>query len=138
MVYLTRIERFNAAHKLWVAEWTEAENFERFGKCSNHNWHGHNYTLHVTVKGNPDPVTGFIVNAKELRQVIKSEVTEHLDHRNLNLDVPFFQKGIQPTSENIIRVIWEQLAAPVRQLGGTLHKLTLWETDNIYVEYFGE
>ena len=106
LVYATRRERFNAAHKLWHDEWDEAKNFETFGKCSNPNWHGHNYTLHVTVKGHPDPVTGFVVNAKELSVVIKQEVIDHIDHRNINLDVPFFPKKLQPTSENVVKIIF--------------------------------
>jgi 6-pyruvoyltetrahydropterin/6-carboxytetrahydropterin synthase len=138
MVCLTRIERFNAAHKLWVDEWTPEQNLEKFGKCSNHNWHGHNYTLHVTVKGHPDPITGFVVNAKDLSVIIKREVTDHLDHRNLNLDVPFFPKNLQPTSENIVKIIWERLHDHVTDLGGQLFRITLWETENIYVEYYGE
>ena len=138
MVYITRVERFNAAHKLWVGDWTENENFERFGKCANPNWHGHNYTLHVTVKGQPDPVTGFVINAKELSSVIKSEVTDHIDHRNINLDVPFFPKNMQPTSENLVKIIREQLAPHVIAMGSQLHRITLWETENIYAEYLGE
>jgi 6-pyruvoyltetrahydropterin/6-carboxytetrahydropterin synthase len=138
MVYITRVERFNAAHKLWVEAWTEAENLERFGKCANPNWHGHNYTIHVTVKGEPDPVTGFVVNAKELSVIIKEEVIDHIDHRNINLDVPFFPKHLQPTSENVVKIIWQRLDEAVKTLGGTLHRITLWETENIYVEYYGE
>jgi 6-pyruvoyltetrahydropterin/6-carboxytetrahydropterin synthase len=138
MVYITRIEKFNAAHKLWVEQWSEEENQARFGKCSNKNWHGHNYYLHVTVKGEPDPITGFIVNVKDLSVVIKKSVVDHLDHSNLNLDVPFIPKGMQPTTENLVKVIWGQLVGPVAELGGQLHKLTLWETDSIYAEYYGE
>jgi 6-pyruvoyltetrahydropterin/6-carboxytetrahydropterin synthase len=138
MVHITRVERFNAAHKLWVEDWSEAENLERFGKCANPNWHGHNYTLHVTVKGHPDPVTGFVVNAKELSVVIKQEVIDHIDHRNINLDVPFFPKKLQPTSENVVKIIWQRLELPVKEMGGMLHRITLWETENIYVEYYGE
>ena len=75
-VYITRVERFNAAHKLWVSDWSEEKNFEVFGKCSNKNWHGHNYRLEVTVKGTPDPVTGFVIDAKKLGSIMKREVTE--------------------------------------------------------------
>ena len=89
MVYLTRIERFNAAHKLWVAQWSDAENLQVFGKCSNKNWHGHNYSLFVTVKGQPHPLTGFIMDAKKLSKIIREVVTDKLDHSNLNLDVDF-------------------------------------------------
>jgi len=96
MVYITRVERFNAAHKLWVDEWSEEQNVATFGKCSNKNWHGHNYYLHVTVKGRPHPVTGFIIDVKKLSLLIKAHVTDILDHSNLNLDVPFIPKGMQP------------------------------------------
>ena len=136
MVYLTRIEKFNAAHKLWVKEWTEEENKTVFGKCSNKNWHGHNYTLHVTVKGKPDPVTGFIVDVKQLSKVIKDEVIEYLDHCNLNLDVPFINDGMMPTTENLCIVIWKQLEAALPNV--QLHRIKLFETDTIYAEYFGE
>ncbi|MBC7776082.1 MAG: 6-carboxytetrahydropterin synthase, partial [Phycisphaerae bacterium] len=102
MVYITRIERFNAAHKLWVEDWTEEQNREVFGKCSNKNWHGHNYNLHVTIKGRPDPKTGFVMDVKKLSEIIREEVIEHLDHSNLNLDVFFIPKGLQPTTENLV------------------------------------
>lgn len=139
MVYLTRIEKFNAAHKLWVNEWSEEQNTAVFGKCSNKNWHGHNYTLHVTVKGVPDPVTGFIVDAKLLSTYIKRAVTDHLDHSNLNLDVPsFIPPGMQPTTENVVIAIWAHLKAALADQPCTLHRLILWETDTIYAEYYGE
>ncbi|MGA1584031.1 MAG: 6-pyruvoyl trahydropterin synthase family protein [Saprospiraceae bacterium] len=136
MVYLTRRERFNAAHKLWVHEWSEEKNMEVFGKCANKNWHGHNYELFVTVKGTPDPVTGFIVDVKELGQIIRREITDVLDHTNLNLDVPFIPQGTQPTTENLVMLIWRQLEPHMR--GCTLHSVRLHETENIYAEYFGE
>ena len=137
MVYITRIERFNAAHKLWVESWSEEKNFEVFGKCANKNWHGHNYTLHITVKGEPDPVTGFIIDVKKLSKIIQAEVTEHLDHSNLNLDVPFIPKGTQPTTENLAIAIWGQLEAALEEYSCNLHAVKLWETDNIYAEYYG-
>ncbi|MFZ1496771.1 MAG: 6-carboxytetrahydropterin synthase [Saprospiraceae bacterium] len=136
MVYLTRVERFNAAHKLWVTDWTEEKNFATFGKCANKNWHGHNYALHVTVKGIPDPVTGFIIDAKQLGSLIKQHVVDILDHSNLNLDVPFIPKNIQPTTENIVMLIWQQLEPHIE--GCRLHSIKLIETENIYAEYFGE
>jgi len=136
MVYLTRRERFNAAHKLWVHEWSEEKNMEVFGKCANKNWHGHNYELFVTVKGTPDLVTGFIVDVKELGQIIRREITDVLDHTNLNLDVPFIPQGTQPTTENLVMLIWRQLEPHMR--GCTLHSVRLHETENIYAEYFGE
>lgn len=138
MVYITRIERFNAAHKLWVDHWSEAQNMEIFGKCANKNWHGHNYNLHVTVKGMPDPVTGFIIDVKKLSEIIKREVTDHLDHSNLNLDVPFIPKGMQPTTENLVLVIWKRLEQALRDQACALHRIRLWETETIYADYFGE
>ncbi len=136
MVYLTRRERFNAAHKLWVADWSEEKNIEWFGKCANRNWHGHNYDLYVTVKGRPDPVTGFVMDVKELSQIIKRYVVDVVDHSNLNLDVPFIPKGMQPTTENLAILFWQQLEPHIS--GCQLHCIKLWETENIYVEYFGE
>jgi 6-pyruvoyltetrahydropterin/6-carboxytetrahydropterin synthase len=136
MVYLTRVERFNAAHKLWVKEWSEEKNFEVFGKCANKNWHGHNYYLHVTVKGKPDPLTGFIYDAKKLGLLIKKLVTDKLDHSNLNLDVDFIPENTQPTTENLVMLIWQQL---VNQIDGCqLHSVKLYETETIFAEYFGE
>ncbi len=138
IVYLTRRERFNAAHKLWVEDWTEEQNREVFGKCCNKNWHGHNYDLFVTVKGTPDPVTGFIMNVKELSSIIKEEVVEKLDHSNLNMDVDFIPKGLQPTTENLVVLIWQQIAPHIREKGARLHCVKLCETENIFAEYFGE
>ncbi len=138
MVYITRIEKFNAAHKLWVEDWSYDENVAVFGKCSNKNWHGHNYTLHVTIKGRPDPVTGFIMDVKKLSGLIRSEVTDHLDHSNLNLDVDFIPKGMQPTTENLVLLIWERLVDALKNYPCQLHGLKLWETDTIYAEFYGE
>lgn len=137
MVYITRIERFNAAHKLWVEDWTEAQNLEVFGKCSNKNWHGHNYQLHVTIKGEPNPVTGFVMDVKKLSIIIRDTVVNHLDHSNLNLDVPFIPKGLQPTTENLVILIWEQLYKGLQDCPCQLHCIKLWETDTIYAEYYG-
>ncbi|MCB0691208.1 MAG: 6-carboxytetrahydropterin synthase [Saprospiraceae bacterium] len=136
MVYLTRVERFNAAHKLWVDDWSEEENFGMFGKCANKNWHGHNYKLEVTVAGEPDPITGFIVDAKLLSEIIREFVIEELDHKNLNLDVPFIKKPMQPTTENLVVCIWKLLEDKIPS--GKLFKLKLIETENIFVEYWGE
>lgn len=138
MVYLTRIEKFNAAHKLWVQDWSEEKNREVFGKCSNKNWHGHNYTLFVTVKGRPDPLTGFIIDAKLLSKIIQREITDHLDHSNLNLDVDFIPKNLQPTTENLVLLIWQRLADALKEFPCHLHAIKLQETDTIYAEYFGE
>ena len=134
-VYITRVEKFNAAHKLWVDDWSEEKNFEVFGKCANKNWHGHNYRLEVTVKGSPDPVTGFVIDAKKLGKIMQREVTEHLDHKNLNLDVDFI-KGKQPTSENLTIFIWERLKNHLDTC--ELYSVKLFETDTISAEYRGE
>ena len=136
-VYITRKEHFNAAHKLWVEDWTAEQNFERFGKCANPNWHGHNFNLFVTVKGTPDPVTGLIVDLKELSIIIRTLVTNKLDHQNINLDVEFM-KGQMPSTENLVLAIWKQLEQPIAEKGGTLHCVKLYETENNYAEYYGE
>jgi 6-pyruvoyltetrahydropterin/6-carboxytetrahydropterin synthase len=136
IVYATRRERFNAAHKLWNPEWDEQKNLDVFGKCSNPNWHGHNYDLYVTVKGAPASDTGYCVDLKDLSDLIKSEVIDVFDHKNINLDVPVM-KGVMASTENIVIAIWEILEKPINQMGCTLHKLTLYETENNFVEYFG-
>lgn len=135
-VYIVRREHFNAAHKLWREDWSAEKNEEVFGKCSNKNWHGHNFNLFVTVKGVPNEETGFIIDLKELSRIIKRDVIESLDHKNLNLDVPYLT-GILPSTENLIIKIWEILEAPIKEAGGTLAKLRLEETENNFVEYFG-
>ncbi|HEY1870450.1 MAG TPA: 6-carboxytetrahydropterin synthase [Chitinophagaceae bacterium] len=136
MVYLTRVEHFNAAHKLYNASWSPEKNDEVFGKCANENWHGHNYELFVTVKGLPDPDTGFLVDAKRLSVIVNEFVVEKLDHRNLNLDVDFM-KGKMCSSENLVVAIWEELK-PHLPTGVQLHCIKLYETPRIYVEYFGD
>jgi 6-pyruvoyltetrahydropterin/6-carboxytetrahydropterin synthase len=123
VVYLTRRETFNAAHRLYNDHWPEEQNDEVFGKCANRNWHGHNYALYVTVKGEPDTQTGFIVNVKELSRLIKDFVVDKLDHTNLNLDVDFIPKNIHPTTENLVRLIWAQLKPHIR--GCELHSIRL-------------
>lgn len=135
MVYLTRREHFNCAHKLYNTKWSKEENEAVFGKCANENWHGHNYHLHITVKGDPDPSTGFVMNAKELRDIVRQVIVDKVDHRNLNLDVPFLQNVI-PSTENFAKAIWKELFPHIQSC--ELHCIKLYETDNIYVEYFGE
>ncbi len=135
-VYITRKETFNAAHKLFRKDWSDEKNQEVFGKCSNKNWHGHNYILYVTVKGIPDNETGFVINLKQLSQIIKKEIITHLDHKNMNLDVDFL-KEIIPSTENVIIRIWEQLKQPIEKVGGELVKIKLMETENNLVEYYG-
>lgn len=136
MVYITRKERFNAAHKLWVEDWSDEKNQATFGKCSNKNWHGHNYWLYVTVKGRPDPVTGFVMDVKKLSKIIKRVITDKVDHSNLNMDVDFIPKQMQPTTENLVILFWQQLEPHIE--GCQLHSIKLFETENIYAEYFGE
>ena len=138
MVYVTRVERFNAAHKLWVDKWSEEQNMAVFGKCANKNWHGHNYYLHITVKGKPDPLTGFVMDVKKLSGLIKDQVTDHLDHSNLNLDVAFIPKGMQPATENLVVLIWERLVRALEPYDCQLHAVKLWGAEAIYAEYDGE
>jgi len=136
MVYLTRVEHFNAAHRLFNESWSEAKNIEVFGKCANANWHGHNYELHVTIKGEPNPNTGFIYNAKTLGELIKDVIVERVDHRNLNLDVDFM-KGKFTSAENFAMSIWNELKPHIEKSSARLHCVKLVETPRIYVEYFG-
>ncbi len=136
MVYLTRLEHFNAAHKLYNPAWSREQNDLVFGKCANDNWHGHNYELYVTVKGNPDADTGFLIDVKKLSNIIKELVIEKLDHHNLNMDVDFL-KGQICSTENLGIGIWQQLE-PRLPPGVQLHCIKLYETPRIYVEYFGD
>ena len=137
MVYLTRRERFNAAHKLANPAWSDEKNEQVFGKCANKNWHGHNFELYVTVKGEVDPETGFVINLVELSKLINVKVIERLDHKNLNLDVAFM-KGKMASTENLVVAIWNELEEGVAQMGAALHKLHLIETENNSVEYYGK
>lgn len=136
MIFLTRKEHFNAAHKLCRDDWSDEKNKEVFGKCANANWHGHNFDLFVTVKGNPDPETGFVVDLKTLSLIIKEYIVEELDHKNLNLDVPFMQ-GVMPSTENLAIKIWEILYPLVQSERCVLHCVKLYETENNFVEYYG-
>lgn len=138
-VYATRKEHFNAAHKLWRDDWTKEKNVEVFGPCANENWHGHNFDLFVTIKGQPDPDTGFVIDLKVLAQLIKIHVTDKLDHKNLNLDVDFM-KGKLASCENLVIEIWKILEPVVAENAykAKLYSLKLWETKNNYVEFFGE
>ncbi len=136
MVYVTRVEHFNAAHKLFNQDWSREQNDAVFGKCANDNWHGHNYELYVTIKGKPNPETGFVYDAKKLSDLIKEEITEKLDHKNLNIDVDFM-KGKLCSTENLAIGIWNQLQQRLPQ-GVHLHCIKLYETPRIFVEYYGE
>lgn len=136
MVYLTRSEHFNAAHKLYNPGWSYEKNEEVFGKCANENWHGHNYELLVTVKGDPHPDTGFVFDVKKLSTIIREHVIEKIDHRNLNIDVEFM-RGKMCSTENLAIAIWKELVLHLPE-GVLLHCIKLYETPRIYVEYFGE
>ena len=133
-VTISRKAHFNAAHRLYRKDWTFEKNDAVFGKCANVNWHGHNFDLFVTVKGEPNPEIGFLVNLKELKQIIRETVVDKVDHRNLNLDVDFMQ-GVMPSIENFAMKIWDQIEP--RLTGCELHCIKLYETHNNYIEYYG-
>ena len=137
MIYLTRRERFNAAHRLYREGWSEEKNLEVFGKCSNPNWHGHNYVLFVTIKGELKPELGYVVDLKALSLIIREHIIDKLDHKNLNLEVDFM-KGRMASTEQIAMAIWEELDPHVQSLGVELHSVRLEETENNFVEYFGK
>lgn len=139
MLYISRKEHFNAAHKLYNEQWSKEKNIEVFGPCANGNWHGHNFDLIVTVKGIPDPETGFVADLKKLSTMIRAEVIEKLDHKNINLDVDFMA-GKMASCENLIVEIWKILEQHLPEVTqrGVLHSIRLYETPRNYVEYFGE
>ena len=134
-VRVTRRLHFAAAHRLGRPEWGEERNAEVFGQCANPNWHGHNYELDVTVEGEIDEETGFVLDLKELKSLVEERVIGALDHRNLNLDVGWME-GLNPTTENLVVAIWNRLA-PELVGDAELVRLVLWETPRNYVEYTG-
>jgi len=136
MIYITRRERFSAAHRMFRQDWSDEKNLEVFGKCSNPNWHGHNYILWVTVKGEPSDDQGFVMNINVLKGIIHEKVIEKLDHRNINLDVDFM-KGKIATTENLSLAIWNELQPEIRKYGAQLHCVKIEETENNYIEYYG-
>jgi 6-pyruvoyltetrahydropterin/6-carboxytetrahydropterin synthase len=138
MVYVSRKEHFNAAHKLYNPNWSEEKNAEMFGPCANANWHGHNFELITTVKGDPDPETGFVIDLKALSVLIKEEIIEKVDHKNLNLDVDFME-GKMASCEILVMEFWKILAPKIKEISesGELHSLKLYETPRNFVEYFG-
>jgi 6-pyruvoyltetrahydropterin/6-carboxytetrahydropterin synthase len=140
MIFLTRKAEFSSAHFYWVESWSQEENERVFGKCANRNGHGHNYTLEVTVTGEPDPVTGFVVDLKWLRDVIEDQVLAAWDHRHFNLEVSEFSDGkLIPTTENIAIAAWKRLEEPVNNAGGArLSRVRIYETPEIFAEYRGE
>ena len=135
MVYITRIEHFNAAHKLFNPAWSKEKNEEVFGKCANENWHGHNFELYVTIKGEPDVSTGFVYDVKKLSLIVKEHVIEKIDHKNLNIDVDFMKDKLC-SIENLVIGIWNELS-PHLPPQVQLHCLKLYETPRIFVEYYG-
>ncbi|MCK4664416.1 MAG: 6-carboxytetrahydropterin synthase [Bacteroidales bacterium] len=136
MLYITRREKFSSAHRLFRDDWTDSKNLEVFGKCSNPKWHGHNYELFVTVKGEINPETGFVVNLKELSKIINIYIINKLDHHNINLEVDFMKNKIVST-ENIVVSIWNELEPYINNLSIKLHCIKLVETENNFVEYYG-
>jgi 6-pyruvoyltetrahydropterin/6-carboxytetrahydropterin synthase len=136
MIYVTRRETFNAAHRLFRPDWDDNRNREVFGKCSNPQWHGHNYVLYVTVNGEVDNETGFVINLKDLSKIIHMHVIEHLDHKNINLEVDFMN-GLLASTENLAIGIWKQLEKPIQEMGARLHCIRVEETEKNYVSYYG-
>jgi 6-pyruvoyltetrahydropterin/6-carboxytetrahydropterin synthase len=136
LVYITRREQFSAAHKLYRDDWSAEKNFQVFGKCANPNWHGHNYQLWVTVKGEQDKETSFVTNLTDVSNIMRERVISKLDHKNVNLDVDFMKDRLA-TTENLAVEIWKQIEGPIQSLGCELHCVKIQETENNYVEYFG-
>jgi 6-pyruvoyltetrahydropterin/6-carboxytetrahydropterin synthase len=137
MIYIQRRERFSAAHQLFNPNWTPEQNDAVFGRCANKNFHGHNFNLIVTVKGEINPDTGFVMNLVDLKQIIRTYVTDELDHRNLNEDVPFM-KGKMASTEVLAIEIWKILEPHIAKHQAVLHCVRLEETENNFVEYFGD
>jgi len=136
MIYITRRERFCSAHRLFNPEWDDDKNNEIYGGCSNPKWHGHNYILWVTVKGNVKQDLGYLADMKEISKIIREHIITKLDHKNINLEVEFMQ-GKRISTENLAIAIWEQLEPFMKMLGVEMHAVKLEETENNYVEYFG-
>jgi 6-pyruvoyltetrahydropterin/6-carboxytetrahydropterin synthase len=137
MIYLTRRERFSAAHRLYQPELSDKENIDLYGPCANPNWHGHNYILWVTIKGNVKNNDGYVVDLKIISEILKLNVIDKLDHKNINLEVDFM-KNIIASTENLAIGIWNQIEAEINKLGVVLFSVKLEETENNSVEYFGE
>lgn len=134
MVYVTKRIEFSASHRLFNPEFTDEENELTYDKCNNYHGHGHNYILEVTISGEPNPQTGYLIDLKKLKKILMEELISKVDHKHLNFDVPFM-KGKIPTVENIISSFWNILADKIP--AGKLYRLKLWETENSYAEYYG-
>jgi len=133
-VIVTRQVHFNSAHRLYNPTKSQAWNKKQYGLCTNPHWHGHNYVLEVSVKGEPDPVTGYLIDLGELKRILNTAVVEKVDHRNLNEEVAFL-KGIIPSTENLVIAFWNQIAPRIKH--GQLHCVRLYETPRNYAEFFG-
>ena len=136
MIYITRRERFCSAHRMFRSEWSDEKNLRVFGKCSNPNWHGHNYILWVTVKGEASSENGFVMNINILKQVILEKVIAKVDHKNINLDVDFMMGKIA-TTENLAIAVWNELKPSIEEQGALLHCVKIEETENNFIEYYG-
>jgi 6-pyruvoyltetrahydropterin/6-carboxytetrahydropterin synthase len=136
MIYLTRRERFSSAHRMYREEWSDEENYRIFGKCSNPLWHGHNYVLYVTVRGEIDPEAGFVMNSVRLKEIIMERVINKLDHKNMNLETDFMSGKIA-TTENLAVGIWNELKGYIEKEGAILYCVKIEETENNYIEYYG-
>ncbi len=137
MIYIKRKEHFSAAHRVWNDSWDTKKNLEIFGKCSNGNYHGHNFELEVTVKGEINPETGFVMNLADLKDILNTNIIDVVDHMNLNLDVDFL-KGKNPTTEILAMEFWKILAPIIKEYGAELHCILLVETNKNSIEYYGE
>jgi 6-pyruvoyltetrahydropterin/6-carboxytetrahydropterin synthase len=135
MILLTRKAEFSASHYYWNDAWSPEENQRVFGKCANKNGHGHNYTLEVTVAGNVDETSGFVVDLKQLKEVMEREVVNVYDHRHLNKEVPEFAKAI-PTTENIAIAVWKRLEGKIS--GAKLYRVRVYEMPDLFADYYGE
>ena len=135
MIYLTRKAEFSSAHFYWIEDWSEERNRQTFGKCANRNGHGHNYTLEVTVAGEADPVSGFVVDLKQMKDILEHEVVSVYDHRHLNLEVPEFRSSL-PTAENIAIAIWKRLEGKIP--GAKLYRVRVYEMPDLFADFYGE
>ena len=136
MIYLTRRERFSAAHRMFKQEWSDEKNAEFYGKCSNPKWHGHNYELYITIKGEISEETGFVMNINTLKQIIQGRIINKVDHKNINLELDFMAGKIA-TTENLAVAIWEELKPYIEKEGAELHCVRICETENNSTEYYG-
>lgn len=135
LLYITKKTHFNAAHKLYNPQWSQEKNEEVFGRCANANWHGHNFNLFVTIKGTVNQDTGFVMDLRQLKDLIEKNILLKVDHKNLNVDVPFF-KDIMPSIENMVLIFWDILEKLLPE-NCQMHCIKLYETENNFVEYYG-